>query len=156
MGALYYQYSPGKELFKQQVGISPVKVDVIDSLVGKANMAIYTDITAQINETIQFFLTFDDLVKYFHFGKGLGSISISGMIFSNCEGSMPGLTKMYSILGQNRGKLITVSFGSMWFQGVMTSVSTSIVGEPDTIASFNIQLAVTNHGLSTIPPTSSC
>ena len=156
MPAMYYSFASGKDVFVKSLMSNPIRIDFLDAIVGQSGLAIYTEVSAQLNETIQFFLTFDDIVKYFHFGKGLGNITIAGIIFMNCSGEMPGITQFFSQLGQNRGQLLTISIGATWFQGVISSATIDVVGDPDTMANFSITLAMTNHGLPKIPPTTVC
>ena len=87
MPAHFFTYSGG-DLFKTSGGGGAylVRIPQIDSLIGTNGLAVYTNGTLQLSETLQYFLTFDDVVKYIHFGKGVGSVTVEGIMFSNCFG----------------------------------------------------------------------
>lgn len=119
-----------------------IKVPFLNELIGKDAMAIVTDIGIENTENIQYFLTFDDIVSYFYFGSGLGNITIRGMLFMNCEGTMPGMEKYYQVIGKNRGKAILISAGGIAFKAVINSFSLSSSAEPTMSADFQINLTI--------------
>lgn len=147
MAAIFYYGNNG--VFKGSVGsaAAPANISVFDKLVGKDNLCIITQIGITMTETTQFFQTFDDLIHYFWFGKGLGNISIQGMLFMDCHGKMPGLDPLFKAIGQQRGKLITCTMGSILFKGVIQECNVTMVSEPETMVSFSISLAMTENSL---------
>jgi hypothetical protein len=157
MAAIFYRpVNNSTTLFKSGVHVNTaVRVPFLNRLVGGTGFAIVTEVTTQMRDTIQYFLTFDDLISYFYFGKGLGNISISGMLFSDCSGHYPGLNQFTDIIAGVRGTTQNISFGNAVFSGVVSSFTLRAVGEDNTIE-FNIQLDVVDHSL--LPPrfTPSC
>ncbi len=155
MGAVFYSLDTEKALFKGGFPvISPVEIDFLSDLVNERTMAIVTSIGIQNTETIQFFLSFDDLVSYFYFGKGIGTISIAGILFSDCEGNIPSMSKkstdknsFYGLIGNRRGQEVIVSAGEYSFTGVISSFSTNTMAEPDTMSEFQITLQMIEHTL---------
>jgi hypothetical protein len=75
------------------------------------------------NDTIQYFLTFDDLIDYFYFGKGLGVMTINGMVFSNCYGEWTSINLLLQRLGSIRGSTQALQFGGVSFSGVLSAFS---------------------------------
>ena len=136
-------------IFQQGFSTAPfVSIDALDSLVGaESNLIIYTDIAVQTNEVVQYFLTFDDVIRYIHFGKGLGSLVVNGLMFSDCDSSVPGTTQFYTMIRQYRGKKVTLSMGSFTCSAILNVSSASIVGEPDTMVNFSLQLAIVESNL---------
>ena len=126
---------------------SLIKIPKVDDVVGKKGLAIYNTVTVQLNETIQYFLTFDDVIKFIHFGKGLGSIAVEGVLYSDCDGNLPGMTKLKGAISALRGKEQEITVGPLTVTAVMTSVQLSITSEPDTMAPFVFNFSVVNHHL---------
>jgi hypothetical protein len=124
-----------------------IKIPKVDDILGESGLAIYNQVSAQINETIQYFLTFDDIIKYIHFGKGLGSVTAEGTMYSDCDGDVPGLSKFASAISGLRGKEQEVVIGGMTLTVVMTSAQVNVVSDPDTMAHFIFNFAVVNHHL---------
>ena len=124
-----------------------VYIPSIDRIVSKAGLAVYNSVSVQLGETIQYFLTFDDVIKFIHFGKGVGAITAEGTMYSNCDGNVPGLSKVASAISALRGKPVVLKIGSIMVAGVLTSSQVSLVGEPDTMAQFVFNFAVVNHHL---------
>jgi hypothetical protein len=122
-------------------------IDGIDGIIGSSNLAVYNQVSATINETLQFFLTFDDIIKYIHFGKGLGSVTVEGTLFCDCTGNVPGLSKISQAITSLRGQRVEIVIGSMTLQAVMTSTQVTVVGEPDTMATFVVNFTVVDHQL---------
>ena len=108
---------------------------------------MYTDVTLQLGETLQYFLTFDDVIKFIHFGKGLGNVTANGILYSNCESDIVGLPKLLGAIGDLRGKETSIVIGGKVFVSVLSSASVSIMGEPDTMANFQVVFSVVNHEL---------
>lgn len=152
MAAIFYKPSPGRStIFRGGMQINTaVKLPFLDGLVGNNGFSVVNEVTIQNKDTIQYFLTFDDLISYFYFGKGLGSININGTMFSNCDGYFPGLASFNNIIGSVRGSKQNVSFGNAVFVGVVSSFTVRADGE-NNLVEFNIQMDVIDHSLR--PPT---
>lgn len=141
--AAIFVTTEGGDIFKTARTDSPIiKVDFLDSVIGKGNLAIYTNIGFQLNETQQFFLTFDDIIRFINFGRGLGNIVVNGEIFADCHYSMPGVDALLSAFGNKRGSTCMVSVGSTTFTCVVSSANCSLSAEPDTTFNFSIGLTV--------------
>lgn len=153
MGAIFYSY--GKNgMLKNSVGpyAEPAKIDFLKGLVSGDNLAIITQVGIQLNETIQFFMTFDDFIHYYWFGKGLGTISLSGFLFGKCDSAeIPGASVLLNKVGQNRGQLTTCSFAGFAFKGVVLDCNITLIAEPETHAAFSINIAMTEHNLQSPP-----
>lgn len=158
MGALFYKYN-GDSILKHSVGsqASPVKTDLFDELVSEDYLTILTDITIHTNDVVQTFLSFDDFVHHYYFGKGVGQISVRGMCFMNCDGdAIPGLDQFYSRIGEKRGQEVVFSIGAFWFAGVLQDANVTIIAEPETHAMFSASFAMTTHNIVSpeLPPPS--
>jgi hypothetical protein len=114
---------------------------------GNAGLAIYDTVSYQLNETIQYFLTFDDVVKFIHFGKGVGSLVANGLMFSDCDGEIIGLKKFEKAITDLRGKEQKITIGSAEFTAIMTSVQITITSDPDTMAHFTFNFSIVDHSL---------
>lgn len=148
MAAIFYNLGDDKVIFKGGFTVNTsVRIPFLNNLIGANALTIITSVSVQNNDTIQFFLTFDDLISYFYFGKGLGNITVSGKIFSSCDGSMPGIDIFYNQVGAFRGRTVAISFGNAVFSGVITSFSTGAQADPDNTVDFSITLNVINHSL---------
>jgi len=104
-------------------------------------------VSLQLSETIQYFLSFDDVIKFIHFGKGVGALVVDGTLFGDCYGSIPGLNKFRSALSELRGKEQRVTLGGMVVVAIMTQAQVNLVGDPDTMAQFNFTFSIVDHGL---------
>jgi hypothetical protein len=152
MAAVFYVYDKDKDIFKSGVTFSNVVRifeengnDFFASMLGDPGMCIITNVAINNTDVVQYFLSFDDAIQYFYFGKGLGSMSISGMFFANCDGYMPGIGTFYNKIGENRGKPVIISLGGTAFRGVINSFSTSTLADPEPITEFQIQLGMIHH-----------
>ena len=148
MGAIYYKYNSGNDVFLNGISVSnPVSIEPAFSVGGSPT--IITDIGIETNETMQFFMSFDDIIHYMHFGKGMGNLVVSGVAFMDCGGSLTGLSRFYSYAGPKRGEVIKVSVvPNIWFKGPLVSTSSSITGDPETMANFTMRIAITEHSMS--------
>jgi len=147
MGAVFVNLKGG-DVFKNVPGVSHlIKVPKIDDILGESGLAMYTQVTVQLGETLQYFLTFDDVIKFIHFGKGLGNITAEGILFSKCSGDIPGLPKFFQAFGGLRGKKETITVGGTAFTVVISSASVSTIGEPDTMAHFQAVFSIVDHQL---------
>lgn len=153
MGALFYSYG-SNGMFKNSVGpgSAPAQIDMFSDLVRKDSLCIITQVGIQISDVVQFFLTFDDFVHYYYFGKGVGNITISGMIFLNCDNQLPGVSDLLEGVGQKRGQEIKVSMNDHWFIGVLIDCSIQMVSEPETMVTFQANLGMIDHSLPSPQP----
>ena len=135
------------DVFKQGVGgaQSLISVPNVDDIVQQEGLAIYNSVSLQLGETIQYFLTFDDVIKFIHFGKGVGTLTVEGLILMGCNGQMPGLKKIKSAISALRGKPQKIDVGGIVAAAVMTSVQINLTSEPDTMAQFVFTFSVVNH-----------
>lgn len=124
--------------------VSAVSIPFLSNLIGKdASPIIITSVAVQHRETVQYILTFDDAINYFHFGKGLGSLVIQGVILSNCDGELStGMGNLYKALAQVRGKKVYVSIGDAAFTTVLSDFSTNTVADPVLLSDFSLNLGI--------------
>ena len=148
MPASFFTYDGG-DIFKQVSGGAQdlIAIPMVDDIIGEAGLAIYDSITLQIGETIQYFLTFDDVIKFIHFGKGVGSLVVEGTLFGDCDGNIPGLAKFKTALSALRGVEQSALIGNIAVTVIMTNAQVTVVGDPDTMAKFNFTFSVVNHQL---------
>ena len=148
MAATYYT-AQGGDIFQRQTGgaDSLIYVPMLDSMIGESGLAVYTEVSVQLGETIQYFLTFDDVIKFIHFGKGLGSIIVNGTLFSDCSSNMPGLQMYFSGFSALRGQQTEITIGGRAFTVVVSNANLTIMGEPDTMAQFQMVFSVVNHNM---------
>jgi hypothetical protein len=131
-----FQYIPGDSS-------SLVNIENLDDLVNNEGaLAIYTDIAISTSEITQFFPTFDDIIHFLHFGKGLGNITVNGILFSDCTHGIPGLTPFYQAFQSMRGKKVAVSMGGISFYANVTTSNCTISGEPDTMAQWQVSMQI--------------
>lgn len=138
-----------QDLFKQIVAPSSIiYCEELEELLTEDNLAIYTGATIQLGEVNQYFLSFDDVIKFIHFGKGVGSITIDGLIFSGCTGDMKGIKTLFnSSYSGLRGETTNISINSVQFVATITSCSLTVLSEPDTMAQFSMSFSVVDHQL---------
>jgi len=148
MAAIFYSYTPANDLFLDGVVFkSPIGLGALSSISGEEAFSIVTDVGVTTMETTQFFLTFDDLISYLHFGKGVGQMTVSGLMFYDCQGNLPGAAKLYRAVGSNRGKNVTISIGGTSFTGPLVTSQSNVVSEPDTILQFTITMNMIRHSM---------
>lgn len=124
-----------------------IRISGVDDIIGEEGLAIYNTITGKINDTLQYFLTYDDVIKVVWFGKGVGSITAEGTMFSDCDGDIPGINKFHSAIADLRGTVSSAVIGSLHFDVMITDASLAVSGDPDTLANFQITMAVLNHNM---------
>ena len=97
------------DVFAGAVGPSAslVHCSLTDGIDGN-NFSILTNVSISGTETLQFFQSFDDLIHYFYFGKGLGQIRFDIMCFFDCNGNAPGIKEVWQQIGSARGQIISV------------------------------------------------
>ncbi len=124
-----------------------IKIPKVEDIIGAENIAIYNSASITLNETIQYFMSFDDVIKFIHFGKGLGTLAVDGAMFSDKDGGLPGFKKYIAAVSELRGKEQDIVLGDKTFTVVMTNSQFSIMSEPDTMAQFSFNFAIVNHDL---------
>lgn len=156
MAALFYAVNPARNIFRDGlVANLTIRIPFLDGLIGYEGFSIITDVSVQNSDTIQYFLTFDDFINYFYFGKGLGSLAINGIMFTNCLGDMPGVDMFYSRIAAYRGSTVDVSFGNTVFTGVISQFAINAESENMT-AMFSIMLTIVDHSLPTAAFPANC
>lgn len=138
-----------RDLFKQNSGNgqSLISIPEVDKIVGQSGLALYNHVGLQIGETIQYFLTFDDVIKFIHFGKGVGAVTVEGTLYSDCSGNIPGISKFKSAITELRGEAIKIGMGGIIVTAVMTTAQINVTGDPDTMALFSFAFSIVNHDL---------
>lgn len=156
MAAIFFKYS-NKGIFKNSItpGGTIVQSDLLSGITDAKYVTILSSVTVQHNETVQFFQSFGDLINYFYFGKGLGQIHMELMCFMDCSDA-PGLQKLWTTIGQNRGKEVSVAMGPIFVKGVLMSFSVTAVAEPETHYMISIDLGMTDSNLTKANITGSC
>lgn len=146
MAALFHSF--GDSILKTSVGDGTLSVcEIFDDFNGN-NFSIITDVAVHATETIQFSQSFDDYIHYYHFGKGVGSITFNLLLFTECgSADSPGLGSLLSKLGENRGQDITISLADVTFTGVLLDFTVQIVAEPETHFAVSVNLGMTDHTL---------
>ena len=147
MAATFYQGSG--DVFKRGTGgaSSILSIPILDGILGAGGLAVYSDVTLQLGETIQYFLTFDDVIKYIHFGKGVGNITVSGALFSDCSQNLPGAEKYLQAFSGLRGTTQQVTLGNKTFTVVVSNANLTMLAEPDFMGSFQMSFSVVDHQL---------
>lgn len=156
MAAIYYTSST-KDVFKNGIDFkAPINISILsDVFQTPDNLALVTSVALQSTEVIQFFLTFDDVINYLFFGKGLGSLTISGILFCDCSGNIPGLGTFMTSYGKSRGQPVQMSIGSVVFEGIISNLACTLIAEPDTMMEFTLQVSLIKNSLPTTTGTSS-
>jgi hypothetical protein len=168
MAAILYilPEADSKTLFRSGLTINDsVTIPFLQTLIDDGGIMIITEVTMQNRDTVQYFLTFNDFISYFYFGKGLGSLSINGSILGDCHqrtplkpaGSAParpssfyGVGDLLYILGsQVRGKEQTIQFGGYNFVVVLSSFTLRASSEEFAMnfVDFNLQMEIIRHDL---------
>lgn len=143
MPAFYFKN--GEEIFGQGGGAQIVKIPVIDGIVGEEGLAVYSNVSFQINETLQYFLAFDDVIKFIHFGKGVGNVTAEGIMYCDCSGDLPGLSKATSAIGALRGEAVELTLGGYTVTGVLTTATIAAMADQDTFGQFSFSFAIVDH-----------
>lgn len=148
MAAVFFTPEIGKNVFQGGLHVNnSVSIPFLRNLIGPGSNMIITDVAVQNSDTIQFFLTFDDFISWFYFGKGLGTLSIRGMLLEDCNGNLPGINSLYQNIGRVRGTEQLISFGNVVFTGVLTTFTTTVSTEIANVANFELQLQIVDHSL---------
>jgi len=146
MAAFLYTNQNKKDIFLSNVTFNSPVATAFDGMTNE--LGLVTSVGMQIQESIQYFLTFDDIINYLHLGKGVGNISIEGIAYPNCAYTFPALRTFFSIVSANRGQIMKTSFiGGGAFSGPLIAASSVAQGGDGTIVSFAAQIAITSHSL---------
>jgi len=125
-----------------------IRIPALESLLDPSALALYSDASVQLGETLQYFLTFDDVTKFIHFGKGVGAFIINGFLFGDCDSNIPGLNTFFDeSVRALRGEKLEVMIGSFVCTVVMTNASVNLMSEPDTMAQFQLVFSIIHHTL---------
>ena len=152
MAAIYYysgsQTDSPHEIFKDGIQVlTAVDIPFLKVLLAPKNLAIVTELSMQNSETIQFFMTFDDVISWFYFGKGMGQMSIRGLLLTSNAGT-PGLSVLLNdVMQATRGVMVPVSIGNMVFNCMMTSFNLSMTQDPSPVVEFTLALNIVYHYL---------
>jgi len=149
MAAVFVNFSSSKtDLFKfgGSGATGLVQIAALDELINKANLAIYTGVSVSINQTVQYLLTFGDIIRFINFGKGLGSITITGIIFTGCDSKFSKNANFFKTLAPLRGQALAVSMLGYACKAVLISVNAELVAEPDTMLNFSLTFNIVSEG----------
>lgn len=137
----------GKDMFKTGGSASHMlHIPAVQSIVSsQGGIAMYNTVSVKLSETIQYFLTFDDVIKVIHFGKAVGALNVEGTLFSDCSGNIPGLKNFTAAFYALRGKVVPAVIGSFALKVIMTDAQVTVIGHPDTLADFSFQFSIVNH-----------
>lgn len=142
----FYIRTDAKDLFSQGGAAALlVKIPEVDAIIGSQGLAVYSQVSFQINETMQYFLAFDDIIKFIHFGKAVGNVNAEGILYCDCDGKLPGLNKATAAIGKLRGKAVDLCLGTYTVKGVFTSATITALADQDTFGQFSFNFAIVNH-----------
>ena len=149
MAASFYSSNGGNDIFSNGSGgaSSFISISAMDEIIGQTGLAVYNEVSVQLGETLQYFLTFDDVIKFIHFGKGLGNITATGTLFTDCSNNMPGLQPFFGAFSELRGQSTQITIGARAFTVIVTNANLNIVSEPAMMAQFQLVFSVVNHNL---------
>lgn len=146
MPAIFHKLTHS-DLYKSGGNGSEIEIPSVDDIIEPDAIAMYDSVSTQLGETCQFFLAFDDVIKFIHFGKALGNIQVEGTMYCDCKYSIPAFRKYKDAFTALRGKPIDISVYGIVMKAVMVNSSVTVIGDPDMIAKFSFQFAVVNHQL---------
>ena len=148
MGASMYTTTK-KDLFRSGGGGAQglVNIPSVDNIIGAKGLAVYDSVGLQLPETIQYFLTFDDVTKFIHFGKGVGTVQVEGTMYCDCDSKIPGTAQFKAAVSALRGKEKNMTVGGVTVTAVLTNSAITVLSEPDTMAHFSFTFSVVNHNL---------
>lgn len=146
MGAIYYQPDDKNSIFKGNFPVNTmIDIPQLSSLYGEEGakqLTFITDVSIDNSETIQFFLTFDDVIRYFWFGKGMGNLIINGLIFPACDSKVPGINNLYETIAKLRGEKIKISLTPVVLIAVITNHRLNILTEPTMMVEFQLSMVI--------------
>ena len=144
MPAFFFS-SNGSEIFQQGGGAQIVQIPSVDDIVGDGGLAVYSQVSFQVNETLQYFLAFDDVIKFIHFGKAVGNVTAEGILYCDCSGELPGLSRATAAIGALRGQAVKLTLGTYTVLGILTSATITALADQDTFGQFAFNFAIVNH-----------
>ena len=160
MASLFYLPTDNNAIFKGNMPYNnSIKIPFITPLISEGGFAVVNEVDIQNRDTVQYFLTFDDVVSYFYFGKGLGSLTIQGTLFSDCENNFNGIPDLIAAISTVRGKETKIYFGSITFTCVLSAFTIRASAEEglSNTMDFNLQLDIIGHqGFDSPKVTSLC
>jgi hypothetical protein len=160
--AAYFYTNSVNDIFKVKTVQNNVYIGFITNFInGQNGTLVISEVVFQNRDTIQYFLTFDDLITYFYFGKGLGTVTISGSVIAdlnntNSANNMSWFTlgNFMQMLGSWRGKTIgnlstngnSLIIGGISMEGVLSSFTIRASAQADTLMTvdFTLQLDIIN------------
>jgi hypothetical protein len=152
MAAYYYTLSSSNsDVFHgNQVVHHGINIPFLENLINANSMVIVNEVTIQNRDTVQYFLTFNDVVSWFYFGKGLGSLSVSGVVLAGCHSAandFPGVQDLYNAIGKIRGKAQTILFGGFSFKCVLSNYTFRANADEASVnmIDFNLQMEIVDH-----------
>lgn len=145
MSAVYLKLSKSDLFHSGGSADGLINIPAVNDIIGAAGLAIYNSVGMHLGETIQYFLTFDDVIKYIHFGKALGTIQVEGTMYANCSGNLPGLSKFEKAFATLRGRWAKIVIGGIVVAGVMNNASVTIVNDSDTMAHFTFSFSIISY-----------
>ena len=140
--------SQAKNLFGNGFPVNTsTRVPFLRNITSNKGFCIITEVGMQNKETIQYFMTFDDVISYFHFGKGLGTLTISGLMFSDVTNTFTGIDIFNQTVANLRGTTQSVTFGSRHFWCVLSNFTVRASAEEgmQNCIEFNLQFEIINH-----------
>jgi len=147
MPATFFSLS-SEDIFKSGGSASHlVNIPFVDDIVGVGGLAVYDNVSVQLGETIQYFLTFDDIIKFIHFGKVVGAVTVEGTMYSDCSGMVPGIYGFAAAIAATRGKPQYLTIGTVTVTAILTNSQMTITSQPDTMGHFIFNYAVVDHAL---------
>lgn len=170
MAAYYFDSKTGTDIFKIIPIVSNVTLGFIDTFFSgeegrNETMLIISEVLFQNRDTIQYFLTFDDLITYFYFGKGLGTMTITGSIIADCDGGWNLYNELMAHLGTLRGKKIgeddtlgPLIVGGVTFTGILNSFTVRAGTDPNSLhtVDFTLQLDIIDSSFARPTINSTC
>lgn len=157
MAAIYQYAGGGRELFRGGTQVlTSVEFDFLQGLLPPASRIMVTSLTVQTQDVVQYFLSFDDLISWFYFGAGLGTMQVGGIVLScgDAAGGTGGLSRLLGeLMRRMRGRAVTVSVGNAAFFGVLNGLNLSLVQDPAPVVEFTLALTMTGHTLPSNRPT---
>ena len=172
MAAFFFSPDNGADIFKTIPIVSNVQLDFLSiflnqnpnsdytqpGFTGTNGMLIVSEVAFQVRDTIQYFLTFDDLITYYYFGKGLGTMTVSGSILADCSGTWGLYNNFMQYLGKLRGETIgqytdipgtntDLENDSEQYTGHLAVGGVSLVG---VLSSFTVRAGTEPNSLSTV------
>jgi hypothetical protein len=117
-----------------------ITIPAVDGLV--KGITVYDSVSVQMGETLQFFLTFDDVTKFIHFGQAIGSVQAQGTMYSDCNGQIPSASQFSGAYNSLKGSAVSISIGGTTVKAVLNSAQLTVVNEQDIMAHFSFNFSI--------------